>query len=70
MALVIYNLNRSFEMGNQSYFYRYLCNIVSEYEKNGNITSGELYYDFVQSCFDKLGLSMESSKRKRKRLMR
>ena len=34
MALVCYNLNRSIEMGNQNNFYKYVMNVVNEYESN------------------------------------
>lgn len=57
MSLVCYNLNRSIEMGNQSNFYRYLIDIVNEYENNKekyyNIQG--LYKKFLIKCLDRLG---------------
>ena len=57
MSLVCYNLNRSIEMGNQSNFYRYLINVVNEYENNKdkyyNIQG--LYKEFLIKCLDRLG---------------
>lgn len=61
MSLVCYNLNRSIEMGNQSNFYRYLINIVNEYETNMekyyNIQG--LYKKFLIKCLDRLGYKKE-----------
>lgn len=57
MALVCYNLNRSIEMGNQNNFYRYLINVVNEYENSkdryNNIQG--LYKEFLIKCLDRLG---------------
>lgn len=57
MALVCYNLNRSIEMGNQNYFYKYILNVVNEYENNKEkyINLQGLYKKILVKCFDRLG---------------
>lgn len=57
MALVCYNLNRSIEIGNQSNFYRYVVNVVNEYEANKEKYIGVqgLYKNFLIKCFERLG---------------
>lgn len=59
MALVCYNLNRSVEKGNQNYFYQYLLNIIQEYKMNKDKYQNieKLYYDFIRSCFSRLGFN-------------
>lgn len=61
MSLVCYNLNRSIEMGNQSNFYRYLINIVNEYEINKEkyYNMQGLYKKFLIKSFDRLGYKKE-----------
>lgn len=58
MALVCYNLNRSIEMGQPNYFYKYVFNIINKYnsdfEKYNNIS--KIYYDFVNSSLIRMGL--------------
>jgi len=57
MALVGYNLNRSIEMGNQNYFYKYVLSIIQEYEMNKEkyCDIENIYYEFIRSCFNRLG---------------
>lgn len=57
MALVCYNLNRAIEMGNQSSFYRYLIDVVNEYENNKDKYSNiqGLYKEFLIKCLGRLG---------------
>lgn len=59
MALVHYNLNRSIEMGNQNYFYKYLIGIIKEYEMNKEKYSNicNVYYAFVKACYCRLGFT-------------
>lgn len=59
MALVCYNLNRSIEKGEQNYFYKYVLSIIQEYEMNKEKYQGieKLYYDFIRTCFIRLGFS-------------
>lgn len=59
MALVHYNLNRSIEMGNQNYFYKYLLDIIKEYEMNKEKYSNiqKIYHEFVQNCYSRLGFN-------------
>lgn len=59
MALVCYNLNRSIEKGNQNYFYKYLLNIIQEYEMNKEKYHDieKVYYEFVRACFNRLGFT-------------
>ena len=57
MALVCYNLNRSIEMGNQNNFYKYILNVVNEYENNKEKYKNlqGLYKKILVKCFDRLG---------------
>ncbi len=57
MALVGYYLNRSIEMGNQNYFYKYIFQIVYEFEKNHEkyFEIYGLYQDFIIKCFERIG---------------
>lgn len=69
MALVCYNLNRSVEMGNQSSFYRYLVDIVNEYENNKykyECIQG-LYKNFLIKCLDRLGYKKNEKVKELKR---
>lgn len=59
MALVNYNLNKSIELGNQTFFYKYVISIMREYETNKEKYSfmDNIYYDFIRACFSRLGFS-------------
>ena len=59
MALVNYNLNKSIELGNQTFFYKYVISIMREYETNKEKYSfmDNIYYDFIRACFRRLGFS-------------
>ena len=59
MSLVHYNLNRSIEKGEQNYFYKYLLNIIQEFEMNKEKYQNleNIYYDFTRECFSRLGFS-------------
>lgn len=57
MALVGYNLNRSIEMGESNYFYKYLLSVIKEYDshKDQYHNMEMLYYEFIDSAFGRLG---------------
>lgn len=59
MSLVNYTLNRTVELGDTNHFYKYILDIISEYQKNSvkyKCIEG-LYYKFIKKCFDRLGLT-------------
>lgn len=59
MALVNYNLNKSIELGNQNFFYKYVVSIMREYEINREkyCFMDSIYYDFIRACFSRLGFN-------------
>lgn len=57
MSLVNYTLNRTVEMGEANHFYKYILDIINEFQKN-NVKYKcieNLYYKFIKKCFDRLG---------------
>ena len=65
MALVNFYLNKSIELGSQNNFYRYIINLVNEYEANKdkyNDIEG-LYKIFILKCFDRLGWKQKVKRR-------
>ncbi len=69
MALVCYNLNIFIEMGNQNNFYKYVMNVVNEYESNKEkyVNLQGLYKYFLIKCFDRLGYKKDEFVRELKK---
>ncbi|MDO4962681.1 MAG: hypothetical protein Q4E75_01065 [bacterium] len=65
MGLVNYNLNRAIETGNQNMFYRYLCNISNEYEKNNEeyYSISGLYREFMVTALRRIGYNLNEEKK-------
>ena len=58
MVLVNYTLNRTVELGEPNHFYKYILDIITEYQKNNMKYKDieNLYYRFIKKCFDRLGV--------------
>lgn len=71
MSLVGYILNKSIELGNPNYYYRYLINIMKEYnlhyEQYRELDC--LYYKFMFTGFQRLGFDISNKGLERKKIL-